>query len=114
MLKLFNMVGALDVPSTGRILVDGQDLAALSRQGRSRLRRDRIGFVFQAYNLMPVLTAYENAESVLALQGAPERERRDKLSSLDQSRDHQEEYALLEQIVALKRDRQGGSAPTDG
>lgn len=74
---LLNLIGALDSPTTGVITVDGQDLSSLGRQGRSHLRRDRIGFVFQAYNLMPVLSAYENAESVLALQGVPEKERRE-------------------------------------
>ena len=74
---LLNLIGALDSPTTGTITVDGQDLSSLGRQGRSHLRRDRIGFVFQAYNLMPVLSAYENAESVLALQGVPEKERRE-------------------------------------
>ena len=74
---LLNLIGALDSPTTGTITVDGQDLSTLGRQGRSHLRRDRIGFVFQAYNLMPVLSAYENAESVLALQGVPEKERRE-------------------------------------
>ena len=74
---LLNLIGALDSPTTGTITVDGQDLSSLGRQGRSHLRRDRIGFVFQAYNLMPVLSAYENAEAVLALQGMPEKERRE-------------------------------------
>jgi putative ABC transport system ATP-binding protein len=79
---LLNLIGALDVPTTGSLEVDGKDLAALGRRGRSTLRRDRIGFVFQAYNLMPVLTAYENAESVLALQGVPEKERRETVMKL--------------------------------
>jgi len=74
---LLNLIGALDSPTTGTITVDGKDLSTLGRQGRSQLRRDRIGFVFQAYNLMPVLSAYENAESVLALQGVAEKERRE-------------------------------------
>jgi putative ABC transport system ATP-binding protein len=73
---LLNLVGALDSPTSGHIQVDGLDLAKLNRRQRSRLRRDRIGFVFQAYNLMPVLTAYENAEAVLALQGVPLAERK--------------------------------------
>jgi putative ABC transport system ATP-binding protein len=73
---LLNLIGALDVPTAGTVLIDGQDLAALGRRGRSKLRRDRIGFVFQAYNLMPVLTAYENAEAVLALQGASAADRK--------------------------------------
>ncbi len=79
---LLNLIGALDVPTAGTVLIDGQDLAALGRRGRSKLRRDRIGFVFQAYNLMPVLTAYENAESVMALQGVPDKERRETVMAL--------------------------------
>jgi putative ABC transport system ATP-binding protein len=79
---LLNLVGALDRPTRGTLLLEGRDLAALSRQARSVLRRDRIGFVFQAYNLMPVLTAYENAEMVLALQKVPEDERRRRVGAL--------------------------------
>jgi putative ABC transport system ATP-binding protein len=68
---LLNLVGALDVPTSGKILLEGRDLYELGRTELSRIRRDRIGFVFQAYNLIPVLTAYENAEFVLAIQGKP-------------------------------------------
>ncbi|MCA9567715.1 MAG: ABC transporter ATP-binding protein, partial [Myxococcales bacterium] len=81
-----NMLGALDVPTTGRVTLEGTDLSTLSRKQLSALRRDRIGFVFQAYNLIPVLTAYENAESVLALQGIAPAERRQRV------------YALLEEM----------------
>ena len=77
-----NLIGALDRPSEGKVIVDGQDLGALGRGARSRLRRDRIGFVFQAYNLVPVLTAYENAEMVMRLQGADASERRERVMSL--------------------------------
>ena len=76
---LLNLIGALDVPTSGHVALEGQELAALGRRALSRLRRDRIGFVFQAYNLMPVLTAYENAEIVLRLQGVKEQERRERV-----------------------------------
>ena len=79
---LLNLIGALDEPTTGEIIVAGQHLGSLGRRARSRLRRDRIGFVFQAYNLLPVLTAYENAEAVLALQGVPEAERHQTVMQL--------------------------------
>jgi putative ABC transport system ATP-binding protein len=79
---LLNIVGALDTPTSGSVSVDGHELASLGRMGRSRLRRDRIGFVFQAYNLMPVLSAFENAESVLALQGVDSRTRKETVMSL--------------------------------
>ena len=77
-----NLIGALDVPSAGKVLVDGVDLGSLSRTALSKLRRDRIGFVFQAYNLIPVLTAYENAESVMALQGIAPAVRKAKVMAL--------------------------------
>ena len=79
---LLNLIGALDRPSAGMIRLEGRDLGAMRQRERSHLRRDRIGFVFQAYNLMPVLTAYENAEMVLALQGAPVEERRERVEKI--------------------------------
>jgi putative ABC transport system ATP-binding protein len=76
---LLNLIGALDRPTSGVIRVEGHDLGAMSQRQRSHLRRDRIGFVFQAYNLMPVLTALENAEMVLSLQGMEVEERRERV-----------------------------------
>jgi putative ABC transport system ATP-binding protein len=73
---LLNLIGALDRPTSGKIALEGHELTEMGRRALARLRRDRIGFVFQAYNLMPVLTAYENAEAVLALQGVPFAKRR--------------------------------------
>ncbi|RME28494.1 MAG: ABC transporter ATP-binding protein [Deltaproteobacteria bacterium] len=73
---LLNLIGGLDEPTSGRVVVDGQDLGRLDRGGRSDLRLHRIGFVFQSYNLIPVLTALENTEFVLMLQGVPKAERR--------------------------------------
>jgi putative ABC transport system ATP-binding protein len=64
------------------VRVEGRELGALSARELAHLRRDRIGFVFQAYNLMPVLTAFENAEIVLSLQGVPEAERRARVLEL--------------------------------
>ena len=77
-----NLIGALDAPTSGSVALEGRDLGPLSRRALSRLRRDRIGFVFQAYNLMPVLSAYENAEIVLALQGVEASTRRERVMSL--------------------------------
>jgi len=79
---LLNVISGLDTPSGGRVWVDGKEVTAMSRSKLSRLRLMRIGFVFQAYNLIPVLTAYENAEYVLMLQGAPAKERREKIMGL--------------------------------
>ena len=77
-----NLIGALDTPTSGTVRLEGADLGTLSRQQLSHLRRDRIGFVFQAYNLLPVLSAYENAEIVMAVQGVAEAERRERVMEL--------------------------------
>jgi len=77
-----NLIGALDRPTSGSVALEGRDLGPLSRRVLSHLRRDRIGFVFQAYNLMPVLTAYENAEIVLSLQGIEASARRERVMGL--------------------------------
>jgi putative ABC transport system ATP-binding protein len=66
---LLNLVGALDAPTAGELIVLGRSLVALSKRERATLRLRSIGFVFQAYNLVPVLTALENVEFVLELQG---------------------------------------------
>ena len=77
-----NLIGALDTPTSGTVRLEGADLGTLSRQELSHLRRDRIGFVFQAYNLLPILSAYENAEIVMAVQGVSEEERRPRVMEL--------------------------------
>jgi putative ABC transport system ATP-binding protein len=79
---ILNMIGALDSPTSGTVMLEGRDLASLSRRELSHIRRDRIGFVFQAYNLIPVLTAYENAEIVMALRGGKEADRRERIEEL--------------------------------
>ncbi|ATX81861.1 putative ABC transport system ATP-binding protein [Mariprofundus ferrinatatus] len=77
--SILNLIGGLDVPTSGSVLVDGIDLSTMDKTELSRIRRDRIGFVFQAYNLIPVMTAYENAEFVLNLQGVSEAECRQRV-----------------------------------
>ena len=79
---MLNLIGALDVPTAGSLSVDGQELSKLSGKALARMRLDRIGFVFQAYNLVPVLTAYENAEYVLLLQGVPVAQRKERVMAL--------------------------------
>ena len=76
---LLNIIGGLDRPTSGSVSIEGRELASLSDADLSRLRRDRIGFIFQGYNLIPVMTALENAEYVLMLQGAPAARRREKV-----------------------------------
>ncbi len=65
----------LDTPDAGRILIDGVDMSTLSARELTRMRRERIGFVFQEYNLLPVLNAMENVELPLRYQGVPVKER---------------------------------------
>jgi putative ABC transport system ATP-binding protein len=79
---MLNLVGALDLPSSGAVTINGRELAGLSRAQLADLRRDSVGFVFQAYNLIPVLTAGENAEYVLQLQGMASKERRERVKEL--------------------------------
>lgn len=66
---LLNIAGGLDVPTTGRVLIDGTDLGEMSRGERARLRRERIGYIFQDYNLVPTLTVAENIALPLELDG---------------------------------------------
>jgi putative ABC transport system ATP-binding protein len=70
---LMHLLGALDTPTTGKALFAGRDLAALSDRERSLLRRTRIGFVFQFFNLLPTLTAAENVALPLLLDSQPHR-----------------------------------------
>ena len=75
---LLNIIGGLDIPDQGDVSIDGQSLKALSSEELSDLRLQKLGFVFQAYNLMPVLTAFENTEFVMLLQGVSASDRKSK------------------------------------
>ncbi len=79
---LLNIIGGLDRADTGEVFVDGKNLQLLSSGNLARLRLQRLGFVFQAYNLLPVLTALENAEFTLLLQGVPAKQRKAKVEKL--------------------------------
>lgn len=73
---LLNIIGALDVPTSGQVHVAGRDIIGLGKGDAADFRLDTVGFIFQAYNLVPVLTAYENAEFTLLLRGVSASERR--------------------------------------
>jgi putative ABC transport system ATP-binding protein len=75
---LLNMIGGLDELDSGEISIDGQRVDLLAKGPLADLRLHYIGFVFQAYNLIPVLTAQENVEFVMQVQGVPARERKKK------------------------------------
>ena len=66
---LLGLLAGLDVPTAGRVLIDGEDLFALTEDGRARLRGRMVGFVFQSFQLLPALTAFENAMLPLELAG---------------------------------------------
>ncbi len=76
---LLNLIGALDEPTAGTVTIDGNDLGGLKSGKRADLRLEQLGFVFQSYNLIPVLTAYENADFVLMLRGVPPAERKQRV-----------------------------------
>jgi putative ABC transport system ATP-binding protein len=79
---LLNLIGGLDTPTNGRVWVAGTEIGRLTRSERSRLRLERIGFVFQEFNLIPVLSAIENVEFIMLLQGRPDAERRQRSMAL--------------------------------
>jgi putative ABC transport system ATP-binding protein len=79
---LLNIIGGLDTPTGGEIRVDGTDIAGLSDNQLINFRQQKIGFVFQSYNLIPVLTAAENTEFVMLLQKRPKQERERRVAEL--------------------------------
>ena len=72
---LLALLAGLDTPTSGRVLLAGQDLTALNEDGRAKLRAERVGFVFQSFHLIPALTALENVMLPLELAGRPEARR---------------------------------------
>lgn len=79
---LLNLIGALDRPTSGKIFIDGRDMTRMSEGELTNLRRHRIGFIFQFYNLIPVLTAFENVELPMLIAGARKRERQGRALKL--------------------------------
>jgi putative ABC transport system ATP-binding protein len=79
---LLNLIGVLDKPSKGKIYVDGIDLTLLKEKDLTKLRRSTIGFIFQFYNLIPVLSAVENVELPMLIAGLPTKERENRAVEL--------------------------------
>lgn len=79
---LLNMIGGLDNPTSGNVILNETEITTLKKQEMTDFRLHNIGFVFQAYNLIPVLSAYENAEFIMLLQGKPEQERKERVYNL--------------------------------
>lgn len=79
---LLNILGCLDHPDRGSVLIDGEDMVARDDRGRADYRRHNLGFVFQSFNLIPVLTAYENVAFTLNLLNLPDEEIRDRTMAI--------------------------------
>tara|TARA_B110000211_G_C14046589_1_gene539250 strand:- start:440 stop:1126 length:687 start_codon:yes stop_codon:yes gene_type:complete len=79
---LLNMIGGLDIPTAGLVQVGGEELTKYSKNELIDFRLQNIGFVFQSYNLIPVLTAFENIEFVMLLQGRSVKERKERVNEL--------------------------------
>ena len=78
---LLNIIGLLDQPSSGTYLLENRDVTALSEAEQAKVRRERIGFIFQAFHLVPRLTAAENIELPLILEGLPPAERQARVAA---------------------------------
>lgn len=79
---LLHLIGGLDEPDSGTVTLSGTNIAAMSGNELSDFRRDHIGFIFQAYNLIPVLSAEENIEYIMLLQGIAPAERRQRVKEM--------------------------------
>lgn len=99
---LLNMIAGLDTPSMGEAFLEGKSIGRMSGRELSDLRRDKIGFIFQAYNLIPVLTTAENVEYVMLLQGVSSEERRERVEEI------LEEVGLEEYVDTLPSKLSGG------
>jgi putative ABC transport system ATP-binding protein len=108
---LLNLLGGLDTPTGGEVIVCGQELGALSSRELARWRSDHVAYIFQAYNLLPVLTAYQNVELPLTLLPLSRRERREhvetalKIVGLSERMNHRPDELSggQEQRVAIAR-----------
>ena len=79
---LLNLIGGIDTPTSGEVFINGNNVTQLSEKEMTQFRRDNIGFVFQQYNLLPVLTAKENVEFVMEMQNRPKVEREKRVIEL--------------------------------
>jgi len=82
---LLNLIGGLDKPTGGKVILDGLELSRLSESELVRVRREKVGFVFQAFNLIPTFSALENVEAALAPTGMPKNERLERSTELLES-----------------------------
>jgi len=79
---LMNLIGCLDTPSDGTYLLRGKEVAGLDKNALAKIRNERVGFVFQNFNLLPQITSFENVEMPLMFGGVPRKERKDRVRDL--------------------------------
>lgn len=79
---LLNIIGCLDKPDSGRLLINGQDVSGLAKNKLADIRSQKLGFIFQSFNLVPVLNVYENIELPLLLVNQPSHEKREMVNRL--------------------------------
>ncbi len=99
---LLNMIGGLDYPTSGKVIINETDLAMLTSKQLIRFRLHNIGFVFQDYSLLPVLTARENTEFIMQLQQRPKKEYRERSTAL------LTEVGLADRLDSFPRKLSGG------
>lgn len=99
---LLNIIGCLDIPTKGDVLIDGTSIATLSTKEKAEFRKNELAFVFQTFNLIPVLTAYENVEMPLILVNTPAAEKKERVISI------LEEVGLSEFINRKSNEMSGG------
>ena len=99
---LLNIIGCLDIPTKGDVLINGTSITTLSTKEKAEFRKNELGFVFQTFNLIPVLTAYENVEMHLILVNMPAEEKKERVISI------LEEVGLSEFINRKSNEMSGG------
>lgn len=99
---LLNIIGCLDSPTKGKVMIDDKDISGLSTKEQAALRKEKIGFVFQTFNLIPVLTAFENVEMPLIILDIPEQEKKQRITSI------LEEVGLAEYLRRRPNEMSGG------
>jgi len=99
---LLNLIGGLDKPDSGEIIINGTNITKMSPSKLIEFRLHNIGFVFQSFNLIPVLTARENAEFIMLLQGKSKKERQERMTQLFR------QIELLDQIDRRPSELSGG------
>ena len=111
---LLNLIGALDRPTSGEVLFEGKSLGDFSNRDLARLRREKIGFVFQTFNLLPCLTVLENVESALVHSPMPKNEIAEKVVTLLEFLDLTDKSSMLPLELSVGQRQKGGYRESSG